>query len=552
MKVKRFFLFFLSLVLSFSYLFTGSSALAVDDVLRESQIVNSDTSYYSFAIQNLESNKCLGGQTFTASSTYYATRIDVKVKRVGNPGTFKIGIKAIAGGYPTGNFLAYAYLNANSVPTVYTWISYSFETYFPPLTQSTQYALTIEAPSDSLSNNSNYLSVKGTVGNPYAGGAMIQDTTPATLWVTNTATQANGDLQFRIYGSASPTPKSVTTGQYTLYQVYPDSTANYSVSFWAQTSTLDSDNITMQLSDSITFSDLIPVVQWTGTSSNITGIYYFSAPVSSSDNPPLLPNSKYYYRAKAMWGGIAYYGSIMVIDTFPRLSPKFDKPSVDIIKIENVSEDYNMNYVYQITSRINTTNTTEDIATAGIAFSLSLSDTKALLPTIYSYQAKEILSNNTYVMLLHVGGLAVYSGQTIYLRAYIQTSSFDELYSPIIAYNPNTGYPGTTIPTPAISTYVKGLKAQFGLTGTFGSWAFMGILLLIIALIFGTATLSVKDNTMRTALGVIWMLISIAVVGAFIFTGELGIWPILILVGGVVCLIILIVSVKVSGSGGGV
>ena len=83
-----------------------------------------------------------------------------------------------------------------------------------------------------------------------------------------------------------------------------------------------------------------------------------------------------------------------------------------------------------------------------------------------------------------------------------------------------------------------------------GTWVFMGLLLLIVALIFGIAYFAVKTPIGRVAIGFTWLLSSISVVGGFIFTGQLGVWPILVLVGGVVALIMIVLSVKLSGSGG--
>lgn len=94
---------------------------------------------------------------------------------------------------------------------------------------------------------------------------------------------------------------------------------------------------------------------------------------------------------------------------------------------------------------------------------------------------------------------------------------------------------------------VNNVKTSLRLTGIMGTWAFMGLLLLIIAIIFGSMTL-VLDGTARTALAVVWALLSISVVGAFIFAGELGIWPILILVGGVSLIVMIVVGTRLSGS----
>lgn len=114
---------------------------------------------------------------------------------------------------------------------------------------------------------------------------------------------------------------------------------------------------------------------------------------------------------------------------------------------------------------------------------------------------------------------------------------------------------GGTTPETAIggfADWVRQVRESLGMTGTMGTWAFMGLVLLIIAMIFGASTLAVKDSTLKIIIASIWGLLSISVVGAFVFSGELGVWPILVLVGAFVFFTITIVSVKLSGGGGAV
>ena len=96
---------------------------------------------------------------------------------------------------------------------------------------------------------------------------------------------------------------------------------------------------------------------------------------------------------------------------------------------------------------------------------------------------------------------------------------------------------------------IDDIKAQFHLYGVMGTWAFMGLILLVLALVFGVAIVATPDATIKRMVSIVWGLISIAVLGAFLFTGQLGIWPILIIVGGVVVLIFIISSTVLSGGG---
>jgi len=94
---------------------------------------------------------------------------------------------------------------------------------------------------------------------------------------------------------------------------------------------------------------------------------------------------------------------------------------------------------------------------------------------------------------------------------------------------------------------IEQVKAQFHLYGTMGTWAFMALILLVVAMIFGVAIVATPDAVIKRMVSIVWCLASIAVVGAFLFTGQLGLWPILIMVGGTVVLIFIVVGTVLSG-----
>lgn len=91
------------------------------------------------------------------------------------------------------------------------------------------------------------------------------------------------------------------------------------------------------------------------------------------------------------------------------------------------------------------------------------------------------------------------------------------------------------------------VKNSLGLTGTMGNWAFLALILLVVAILFGVAIVSVADTTTKAMIAVVWALVSVAVVGTFVFTGQLGVWPIVILVTVVVFLIFMVVGKALSG-----
>jgi len=93
------------------------------------------------------------------------------------------------------------------------------------------------------------------------------------------------------------------------------------------------------------------------------------------------------------------------------------------------------------------------------------------------------------------------------------------------------------------------IKSSLGLYGIMGTWAFMFIILVLVAMVFGSAMFACKEHTARMIVGVCWALISATVVGGFLFTGQLGVWPIVIIVSIFVFSILAFAGSKLSGSG---
>jgi hypothetical protein len=116
----------------------------------------------------------------------------------------------------------------------------------------------------------------------------------------------------------------------------------------------------------------------------------------------------------------------------------------------------------------------------------------------------------------------------------------------VITSDDTGGTSGTVI---SIVDIVSDVRISLGLTGAFGTWAFMFILIIVTSLVFGIPYAVTSNQSGKTALGVCWLLAVISIVGGFIFTGQLGIWPIVILVGALVLFVMIIFSVKLSGGG---
>lgn len=71
--------------------------------------------------------------------------------------------------------------------------------------------------------------------------------------------------------------------------------------------------------------------------------------------------------------------------------------------------------------------------------------------------------------------------------------------------------------------FIKSWMASLGLDNTMGHWAFMGIIMMLEALGFGVGYMLVHEKLVRIVITITWGLIEIATVGAFLFSGLLGI-----------------------------
>ena len=268
----------------------------------------------------------------------------------------------------------------------------------------------------------------------------------------------------------------------------------------------------------------------------------------------LLPETTYYYQGFASYNGTLFYSTTKSFETSIPTFP--DKPTVEVIKITDVSETYQQDYTFEIVGKIGTSNTTDHVINQGIRFSMFALSDGTLLPNIESYLVGNLDSDGTYIFIGSLEDTDWYNGETLYFQATALTTYYDTIVSATVPFTFVTG--GTGIPVgedddiPVIGDFadvLDDIKAQFHLYGVMGTWAFLGLILLAVALIFGVAIVSTPDATIKKMISIVWGLISFAVLGAFLFTGQLGIWPILIIVGGVVVLIFIITSTLLSGGG---
>jgi len=100
---------------------------------------------------------------------------------------------------------------------------------------------------------------------------------------------------------------------------------------------------------------------------------------------------------------------------------------------------------------------------------------------------------------------------------------------------------------------VKHLAQVQGMDNSFGHWAFMLEVMIVILFIFGTIMIILAtQHAEATTIKIVAIILGVAeliVFGAFVFTGWLGIWPIIFLGIGVVVVIIIFFSIFTSKGG---
>ena len=270
---------------------------------------------------------------------------------------------------------------------------------------------------------------------------------------------------------------------------------------------------------------------------------------------PLSNNTTYFYQGYATINGTDFYGIIRSFNTSNAWEA--ERPTLEITRIRDITSSYAgaTAPVIEITARVLTL--ADEVLQFGFENSLS-SNGLTLIPQVYRATVNDALTESgEFHAIYFFQNVAWWQSGGVYWQAWARNAvgegqSEIVMYEPVFV-NPNgqqtTG--GSTGVVPTIGETLDSVKSGLGLVGEMGSWVFMGVLLLIVALLFGMSIAGTDDSKVKAMIAVAWGLTSIAIAGAFIFTGQLGIWPILILTGGVVMLILVITSVKLSGSSGG-
>jgi hypothetical protein len=151
-----------------------------------------------------------GGQTFTASADYDATRVDIwAAKGIGDTvGTVTVAIYAVDGSsHPTGSALASGTFTDTDIDdtTNYKWVQCDMSSPVS-LSQGTEYAVVVHGASLSAANVLIWsFDDDGAGGSDYANGDQLWSTDGGSSWLAVT-TQ---DQLFRVYGSPSAIDEKV-------------------------------------------------------------------------------------------------------------------------------------------------------------------------------------------------------------------------------------------------------------------------------------------------------------------------------------------------------
>lgn len=353
----------------------------------------------------------------------------------------------------------------------------------------------------------------------------------------------------------SPQIISVTVSEATVIQTLSDN-FSASVGVFVNPSSITYDDVGIYLSpDYPPYTNNIDLTLLSADAySTSTTVYSFSTWNGTYGDMGgyLLPETTYYYQGYVSYNGTLHYSIIKsFITTIPTIP---DKPIVELIKITDVSETYQQNYTFEATGKVTTSNTTDHIINQGIRFSMYALPDGTLLPNIESFLVSDLNTDGTFTFTGTLDNADWFNGETLYFQATALTPYYDTIVSKTVTFSfPISSGDISEIDEDAIpvisdfSEVLDDIKAQFHLYGIMGTWAFLGILILIISLVFGVAIVSTKDETIRRMVSIVWGLVSIAVLGAFLFTGQLGVWPIIVMVGGVVVLVFILSSGLLKG-----
>jgi hypothetical protein len=150
------------------------------------------------------------GQTWTASSSYQLSYLEIYMRRVGNPGSVVLLGRTTTGGDPSNTDAISLTLAANNIPLVNGWVRFDLPTAsLINIDPGSVYWWGIYT--DKGDEKGNYYAIRGDKDNGYAGGTAKNSL--ATAAGNRLDTIPGLDNLFRIYGDAiiSPSPTPILT-----------------------------------------------------------------------------------------------------------------------------------------------------------------------------------------------------------------------------------------------------------------------------------------------------------------------------------------------------
>lgn len=136
---------------------------------------------------------------FTANSSYFMNKLDLKLARFSTPGTVTVRIRAVSGGVPSGSDLATATCDGDALPLLVDYSEAATElTLSVPvyIAAGTQYAILVTAP-DAPGDGSKYVWFYNLAAGGYSGGSTCHSGDSGANWHTHTT-----DNWFQTYGGS--------------------------------------------------------------------------------------------------------------------------------------------------------------------------------------------------------------------------------------------------------------------------------------------------------------------------------------------------------------
>jgi hypothetical protein len=136
------------------------------------------------------------GQTFIANGNYILTSLDIKVSRIGTPGTVIVSIRTVdIDGKPTGDDLCFGTFNGNLLTEniIGEWININFGTGIN-LINGVKYAIVVRAP-EALPMYESYLFWRALNVGDYSGGTEVNSNNSGDNWYITAS-----DNVFKLYG----------------------------------------------------------------------------------------------------------------------------------------------------------------------------------------------------------------------------------------------------------------------------------------------------------------------------------------------------------------